>query len=230
MFNLRRELLLAVVAAGVCTPALVQAEVIRTLFNSGVLNDGTLAPSGSTDLHYLATFQSSDPEDVTLPIISPVRVPSFFPDTWVQNTSTSRWLWAVPPSSDPNYTDPGSYHYVMQFDLTGYVPSSAVITGRWAANDLGLDMVVNGHSTGQTANPFTFTDFTIDPNILVAGINVLDLPVRVEGVSPDGIQVQFTQASANTVPEPSSMVILGAALAGLIVCRLAGSRKKGAKS
>jgi hypothetical protein len=206
------------------------AAPIRTLFNSGVLDDGSLAPAGSIDLHYGATFHSSDPEDDTLPLISPVKVPSFFPDTWVQNTATSRWLWAVPPFSDPNYTEPGSYHYVMQFDLTGYDPSSSVITGRWASNDLGLDMVVNGHSTGQTANPFTFTDFVIDPKTLVSGMNVLDLPVRVEGPNPDGIQVQFTQATANTVPEPSSMFMLGAGLAWLIVRRFSSTRRAGSQN
>jgi hypothetical protein len=210
-------------------PVLLQAAPIRTLFNSGVLDDGTLAPAGSTDLHFSATFQSSDPEDSGFLLISPVLVPSFFPETWVHNTSDSRWLWAVPPGSIPNYTDPGSYHYVMQFDLTGYIPSSAVITGRWAANDFGLDMVVNGHSTGQTANPFTFTNFTIDPNMLVAGINVLDLPVRVEGVSPDGIQLQFTQATANAIPEPVSMVTLGAGLAWLTAYRLITVRGKRVK-
>ena len=52
-------------------------------------------------------------------------------------------------------TDPGGdYVYRTTFDLTGFDPNSAVLTGQWAVDDTGV-LKLNGDSTGVTAADFS---------------------------------------------------------------------------
>ena len=107
------------------------------------------------------------------------------------------------------------------FDLTGLVPGSAMITGRRATDNSGT-MFLNGVNTGNTVSGFTaFTTFSINSGF-VAGVNTLEFIVlNLAGTvgNPTGLRVELS-GTADVVPEPGTVVLLGSGLAGLFAWRM----------
>jgi len=103
---------------------------------------------------------------------------------WTGHTATAGW---IPPQANqgtfPNSTGSGTYAYRITFDLAGLDPATAAIQGSWSTDNFGLDVLLNGASTGNThaAEPpsmFTyFAAFTISTGF-VAGVNTLDFVVN----------------------------------------------------
>jgi hypothetical protein len=99
--------------------------------------------------------------------------------------------------------------------------TSAILAGRWSVDNLGLDILVNGASTGQLNNNgfVAWTGFSINSSLLLSGLNTVDFVVKdVGGIA--GFRAEFTTATANaasaSVPEASStLILLGMAFAGL---------------
>lgn len=125
---------------------------------------------------------------------------------------------------------PGTYNYVTMFDLTGLDPSTAIITGSWAS-DNGANLYFNDehkyNSVSTSSGYASLTDFTIDSGF-VAGVNWLMFEVTNDpwgpypGTNPTGLLVSITSASAEPVPEPSTLLLFGAGLAGLVFVRRRG--------
>ena len=92
----------------------------------------------------------------------------------------------------------------------GENPSSVWITGDWATDNTGLDILVNGTSTGQTSPGFgTLTPFSLTRGF-VNGLNTIDFYVQGNGVT-DGFALQLESFTATAVPAPGALVALGAA-------------------
>jgi hypothetical protein len=88
-------------------------------------------------------------------------------------------------------------------DLTGLDPTTALVTGQWATDNAGNDILINGISTAQTSGGFnTFTAFMISSNF-VPGINTVDFVVEDLAISL-GFARNFSQQS---VDPPSNTVI-----------------------
>ena len=49
----------------------------------------------------------------------------------------------------------GEYVYRTTFDLTGFDPTTAMISGIWSADDRGIDILINGTSTSRRSLPST---------------------------------------------------------------------------
>jgi hypothetical protein len=187
---------------------------ITTLYNTGVNNSGSVLANNAPDPHY------------TLIAPSPVVGPTFartsasgFPISpggpWVGDNTTSRWITPSLNATGPN----GNYTYRTTFDLTGLDPSTASITGRWATDNPGLDILINGVSTGQvnTIGFTAFTPFSINTGF-TSGINTLDFIVQEQGVVT-GLRVEMTGTAAAAVPEPFSLGIFGTLTLGVVARR-----------
>lgn len=210
-----------------CSNGLVAGEhlggPIRT-FNTGVDDAGNLLPGGAVDPHY-TLISSPDP-------LSPgpnafVVAPGWangYPlppgGIWLAQGPSSNW---IAPKADQSWPAnlQGYYTYRTTFDLTGFYPSSAVLTGRWTSDDFGVDILINGISTGiNYYADATFTRWTAPWEIRTGfkeGLNTLDFVVaNTLGLyrSPTGLRVEIS-GWAQEVPEPSSVMLL---LSGEMVC------------
>lgn len=189
------------------------------LHNTGVDDSGVALPGGSADPHYKL---------ISSPISSPVKSPSkapnaivsaLIPPVYLPNGTGSKWIG---PGFDLTIRYPiGIYIYRTTFDLTGFDPTTAVITGNFASdNNATIDL--NGRSTGFATmyEGFkSFTPFTLSSGF-VSGLNTLDFRVIEPSGSPTGLRVELS-GTAETVevaaaPEPTSLVLAVIGAAGLL--------------
>lgn len=181
-----------------------------TVFNTGVNSTGTVLAGGSLDTHY-SIVGAGGPNALV--------ISAALPGSWLANSSTSKWIWQNADGQPVNV----DRTFRISFDMTGLDLSSAVLLGRWATDNTGLDILVNGVSTLQTNSGFSaWTNFSIGNSLLLSGINNVDFVVHDFG-GIAGFRAEFTTATANaaavpSVPEASStLLLLGAALTGLAV-------------
>jgi hypothetical protein len=194
--------------------ALGLAPVPGVVFNTGVDASGVPLPNSpaSIDPHYtLITAPGGLGPDAH------VEDESVFPivsGPWLPNSPTSKW---IAPAFNTSGAPGGQYWYESIFDLGGWDPSEVVLTGLWATDDPGLDILINGVSTGITSGGFgSYTPFTIDSgftwgtNSLVFGVN--------NGGSYTGLRVEgLTVFAGRYIPEPGSLTLL--AIGGLELLR-----------
>ncbi len=140
------------------------------------------------------------------------------------NTATSKWIAPRPDQStavNPSFGNlPGQYTYRTTFDLTGFKPQTATVTGQWSSDNVGLDILVNGVSTGITNRGqfLAFSAFAINSGF-VSGLNTLDFIVDNAATfspNPTGLQVQLS-VSADPVPAPSAPALSPLGLAALVL-------------
>jgi hypothetical protein len=188
----------------VCIIALVCSASLSAnpigLFNTGVDSSGTALAGGSADPHYTVLISGNPNAVVTSDSVA---------GSWLPNTPDSKWIWQQ-SNGQPTYV---ARIFRTTFDLTGLDLDSAVISGRWSTDNFGLDLIINGISTGQTSGTYvSWSNFSIGSTDLVQGTNTLDFVVQDAGVIA-GFRAEFLEASADvsrlsTVPESGSALIL----------------------
>jgi uncharacterized repeat protein (TIGR01451 family) len=187
------------------------------LFNTGVRGSGGLLADGEMDPHYLL-WESPDPS-----------FPG--PGTWVALSSDwpfGFWLpdgpdskWISPRSDVSEGNNGGVYVYRTTFDLTGLDPATAAINGRWASDNEGLDLQLNGASTGishfGTGTFAAFAAFSIT-NGFVPGTNTLDFVVHQDATgTATGLRVELSgTAEAPVIPGP--VVAIASPADGVVFC------------
>ncbi len=195
------------------------------IYNTGVDASGTPQGEDAPELHY--TLIDPSPT-VGTPFVTTAAggfpVAPFGP--WIGDNGISSW---ITPAAN---TEGGlaTFVYRTTFDLTGFDASSAVLTGRWASDNAGLEIYVNALGTGSFSGSFSsWSAFSVTSGF-TEGINTLDFFVRNDG-GPTGLRVEFLGATAErlavsaaeAVPEPGSLMLVGVALAGLGVRRRKGA-------
>jgi len=199
--------LLAVVFGGGISPA--WSNVIYLPGTGTDANNNTL-PGGSADPHYTVTGPG-------IPGGGPARVLSDLWYLWVPNDAHSAWInWKDNADSAPY----GDYHIKLEFDLTGYDPTTASLSGSWAVDRYGYVVNLNGQPTGvaltngygppenwnsiyyPNLNPFTISSG------FQAGINELDFVVT-EPDAFNGLRIRDLILTVDAVPEPTSLTLGG---------------------
>ena len=186
------------------------------LFSTGVDPAGAALSPGDTDPHYTVVETGS-------PAILVTPHPA-----WLPNTTTSAWIWETSAGTPVNVTRT----FRTTFDLTGLIPSTAQIVARWATDNQGLDMLLNGVSTGlsNTLQFGAWTDFTLTSGF-VAGVNTLEFVVQDVG-SIAGLRVEVLSATADvagaSVPESGPLGLLALGFLPVALARL-GSKSRAAR-
>lgn len=208
----RLQLLTLLVIVGlILSPTLCSAVPIANLYNTGLDGLGNYLPANAPDGNYSV---------VTSPLgtFTPVAVDdSLYPfPLWVANNPNfSRWIGTSNQSSNG---PAGVYTYRTSFNLPANADlNSVVITGLWATDDPGLNILVNSTPNGQTSIGHTaLVPFTLTTGFQI-GNNDIDFIVQ-NGPSSTGLRVDSIAGNYNLIPEPGSF-LLGTSCLGSLVMR-----------
>jgi hypothetical protein len=188
---------------------LVVRDKVTTFFNTGVDEFGDALPDGSPDPHY--TLIVNPDSATTVPLVEDSTVFPIVTGPWVANNARSKWIGPrVETSGAAGAVGAGGdYTYRAVVDLTGFDPGSVVINGVWATDNEGLDIIVNGVSTGQrnTAQFVSFTPFSITSGLL-AGLNHIDFKLNNSAVGYTGLRVDRVSALGTALPSGTAPFIV----------------------
>ncbi|MEN9726066.1 MAG: hypothetical protein RL434_432, partial [Pseudomonadota bacterium] len=178
------------------------------ILNTGLDSDGNLAAGGSIDPRYQLVTSAGVglSPSAALYVVQPDTGENDYPlNVWFNTGTDSQWLvpysGAIDKGNAATESAPGEFTYRYTFDLSGYDPSTARVQGRWAADNRGTDILINGISTGQVTddtNPDLaesqgfkdFTDFEVTAGF-AQGENTLDF--ETENVADQvGLRVEGT--------------------------------------
>jgi hypothetical protein len=173
--------------------------LIPGLFNTGVDSLRRPLPDDSPDPHYTI---AAGP--VTGTAYAATSGQGFPIPPWLGDNSISAWIgpttdtWAAGGTS-------ANYSYQTTFDLTGYDPATARIVGQWSTDNNGMDILINGQSTGQpnTAQFTSFSPFRINSGF-INGVNTLTFVVNNAdgpGDNPTGLRVEM-EGSVGVLSSP----------------------------
>ncbi len=199
--------------AGTATTSTARLTVgLPGIFGTGVAADGTLLAAGEVDPHYKLTASADEgypgPDAIVLNEGWPIQA-----GVWLLNGPSSKWIG---PQADQGSTGAGNaegdYTYETTFDLTGYDVSKVQLVGGWACDNSGLDILVNGVSTGLSNGGFgSLTPFTIKTG-LVAGKNTLAFKMNNLPLTPNptGLRVDLKGILAAVTTQPKLAITTGA--------------------
>lgn len=199
-----------------------KVQAIPGLFNTGVDDNGVSLPNdpGAIDPHYAITVNpdgggpGAHVEDETaFPIAGP----------WLNNSATSKW---IAPRFNTSGAAGGAYAYETTFNLAGYYADTAEISGAWASDDGGVDILLNGAVVHTGNSGFGgLVPFTIPVGgPFIQGLNTLTFRLNNGSTGYTGLRVENLMGTAVAVPEPASLGLLVLGGLGLV---LLGRRRLG---
>lgn len=191
---------------------MVSSAPITTLYNTGVNNDETVRTHGQVELHYEIT-NATGTHTTGFPNVR-TSAGGFPVGPWIGDNSTSAWIDTIPASGA------GTFTYRTTFDLTGFDITTASITGQWAVDNTGLDILINGSSTGISGAGFgAFSTLNILSGF-VEGVNTLDFIGNNSG-GPGGLRTELIGVAdlASPVPAPAAIWLIVSGFIGLFGVR-----------
>jgi len=172
--------------------SLVVRDLAPGAFNTGVDPGGQPLVGGQVDPNFTITTNPDSPDSTI------AYVQSNVPGAWVANSETSKWIG---PRANTVASAGGDYVFRTQVDLTTFVLETVQIVGRWATDNQGVAIRVNGEDTGIPPLPeigfVTLVPFTINlenaPN-LIKGVNTIEFVVNNTAVGFVGLRLDGFQA------------------------------------
>ncbi len=198
------------------------AVILTDLYNTGVdaAHVALAGGDGVVDSHYTVSasgLAGINPGDATY---------TYYNGAYVPEGATSRWI----SYSGTPFIGAGAFSVTTTFDLTGYDPTTAAVSGLWGVDNDG-EIFLNGVSTGFTltgstgANFNALHAFSLNSGF-VAGINTITITVADSG-PPAAFRIDGLVGSANvaapTIPEPATW---GLMIAGFTVVGATMRRRK----
>ncbi|MCW1922428.1 cadherin-like domain-containing protein [Luteolibacter arcticus] len=184
------------------TVTLLVLDHVPGIFGTGLDENGEILANGIIDPHYTLT---ANPHDGTK---FDTYVQTNVPGAWLANSATSKWIGPLANTASANGSLDagegfGTYVYRTHIDLTGRDLATVRILGRWASDNNGLAIRVNGVATGiSNLNPTGAAFSTLEPFVidtgnapgLIAGINNIDFVVNNAGDGLTGLRVDTLRA------------------------------------
>jgi hypothetical protein len=167
---------------------------IPTLFNTGVDNNKQPIADGETDIHYTLAFSAD--VDYPGPDAKVVFSEGFPLGTWIYNDNSSKWI--APRADAGEFNSAGTYVYTLSFSLYGFKYQTAEIEGFWTTDNFGVDILINGKSTG------SFTQY----NAFANGF----YPFKIAEGFKEGINNISFVVSNNEAPTGLRVIIKGEAV------------------
>lgn len=193
---------------------------------AGLYNTGAGLSGGASDPYWQVVSPSQSATVLTDDVI---------PNVWLANNTDSKWIWqnadGTPVGTDEGAPVTRTFSTTFNIDAE-YDLSSAWITGRWATDNFGLSIIINGIVTGFTNDTqfVAWTDFTISSGFQY-GLNTIEFVVEDQG-GVAGLRAEFTSSNIELtpdpepVPEPATWVLMAAGLLGAgIVSRKRASNR-----
>jgi len=163
--------------------ALVKCNPI-TVFGTGFDASGNALSGGSSDPHWQLDSTPSSSTPVAATVVG--NVIWGFPDH-----PNSQWI--SPVSDGATYLAVGNFQYSTTFDLSGYDPSSASLSGIMAADDSVLTVLLNGQPVPGISCSICYsygTAFAINDGFQ-GGVNTFTF-VTSNGGGPAGFQTSLS--------------------------------------
>ena len=196
---------------------LTLAQSLPGLFNTGVDDTGAILPTGAVDPHWTLAVSP----DASVPGPNAIVVDDqLFPivaGPWLPTDEFSKWIG---PQADQNAGNlPGDYTYRLTFDLAGFDPATVQLTGEWSTDNLGVDILINGISTGQdNGTQFVgWEEFTVTSGFQ-PGLNTLDLIMNNAGetANPTAIRVRNLRGVGAMLPDGTAPSIVTQPVGGQV--------------
>jgi len=209
-------------------PLLISATVLSLLMSgasysapiTGLINTGAGFVDGQEDANYDFQVINGTAINMTGYSYAGENVSPY----WMPNSANSKWITPyrdANTSFDNGVPSDGLYLWTLQFDLSGYEPSTASFTARMMSDNSSV-VKLNGTqiaSVGDSGYSSWATQFSINDYFL-QGINTLEFMVTnfanvPSANNPTGLRVEFLSSDVVQVPEPATLGLLVLGLVGL---------------
>jgi hypothetical protein len=170
-------------------------------YNTGVDDNHQQLSGGSLDSHYLMRQVSGGAYTGNPNWTNAVAMDTSITwSAWIK-PSDARWIYVADAANLGQ--DWGTYEFMTTFDLTGYDPSTAVLTGKWALDQYGT-IHLNGNVAASLPDENwnnNLTSFSLTSGFL-PGTNTLTFTVRFPD-GGDGMVVSGASLTASPLPQLS---------------------------
>jgi len=203
-----------------CSAGSLFASPIVGLFNTGVDSNGNpLIGTTVTDPHYVLI---SSPGAVNTNLLPVTYNCCYFSEDPSSGNGSSRWISV----NSNGFSGPsGTYIFELAFSLSGFVPSSATISGLFSADNHATILLNGTPVPGSTDSFRSYSDFTFNSGF-ISETNKLDFVVVDDG-EPMALRIDSLVGTATPVntPEPSALAFMALGV-GFFTARKLRSRSQ----